>query len=100
MSQMQTIDEEALVERALRSACDTQLLTVNVGVRHQAAEVFVSLFGNEQAIIVSDEQTFAAAGRDVYDSFRRAASQVVEPFVFGPHVYANIECVEELEAEL
>lgn len=100
MSKTQIMDEEALVDRALRSACDTELLTVKDGLRHQAAEAFASLFANEPAMIVADEHTFAAAGRDVYDSFRRAGSQVAEPFIFGPHVYANIECVEELQAAL
>jgi glycerol-1-phosphate dehydrogenase [NAD(P)+] len=102
---MQSPDEIAgmeaqLLDRALRAARDTRLLVVRAGVRHEAAEAFGSLFGSQPAVIVADERTFAAAGRDVHDGFRRAGLRTAEPFVFGPHVYAEYGCVDELRTAL
>jgi len=65
-------NEESLLEQALRSASDTRLLIARAGVRHQAADVFAAQFGSGQAVVMADENTLAAAGRDVCDSFRRA----------------------------
>src|SRR5262245_60458716 len=91
-----TASEDALIERALAAASDTRFLSVRAGARHDAAAVFRSHFGSQPAILVADQNTFEAAGKDVYDSFRGSASQ----FVFGPHVYADERCVDELVAAL
>ena len=100
MSQVTFDEEERLVERALRAARDTRFLTVEAGIRHGAAEVFDSVFGPQDALIVADPQTFAAAGRDVHESFRLANRARDEPFLFGPDVYAGDASVEQLQAAL
>lgn len=100
MSSSSATSEDQLLEQALRAASDTRLLTVRSGARRDAAGVFGQLFGSAAAIVVADANTFAAAGRDVQDSLRRAAQSASEPFVFGADVYAEIRCVEELQAAL
>src|SRR6185436_8889791 len=57
--------EEELLERALRTASHTRLLIVRPGSRHETASVFTGQFGADPAIVVADENTFAAAGREV-----------------------------------
>ncbi|WP_406697199.1 sn-glycerol-1-phosphate dehydrogenase [Singulisphaera sp. Ch08] len=92
--------EEPLLEGALQAARDTRYLAVEAGVRHKTAEVFASLFGSVPAVIVADQKTFVAAGREVQESFRIAGHAVGKPFIFGPHVYAETPCVKELQKAL
>ncbi len=100
MSRVSSEEEERLLERSLEAARDTRFLAVDTGIRHSAAEVFSGVFGPRSAVIVADRQTFAAAGRDVHDSFRRANHACEDPVVFGPDVHAGASYVEELEAAL
>ncbi len=92
--------QEPHLERALRAASETRFLAVDAGIRHAAAEVFAAQFGSRRGVIVADQRTFAAAGGDVLESFRKAGHDVADPFVFGPHVYAEYACVEELQVAL
>ncbi|MGH9655209.1 MAG: iron-containing alcohol dehydrogenase, partial [Bryobacteraceae bacterium] len=92
--------DEHLLGEALKAASDTGWLVVEPGARRAAAKVFETAFGSVPAIVVADENTFAAAGRDVEDSFRATDHSHQAPFVFGPHVYANYGCILELEAAL
>jgi glycerol-1-phosphate dehydrogenase [NAD(P)+] len=92
-------DEQLLIERALRSASDTRLLLIESGLRRDAASVFEQQFASRAALIVADENTLAAGGRDVRSSFERNRHQA-ETFVFGPDVYADDRCVSQLSAAL
>lgn len=89
--------EREIIERAVRVARDTRLFEAEPGIRHRAAGVFRSLFAGQTAIVIADGNTFPAAGRDVQASLEREGLAGQAPFVFGPHVHADIECVEELE---
>jgi glycerol-1-phosphate dehydrogenase [NAD(P)+] len=100
MSQVSSEAERRLLDRALQAARDTRFLAVGDGARHTAAGVFASIFGPQRAVIVADHPTFAAAGRDVHDSFGRANHACDDPFIFGPDVYAGTSSVEELQAVL
>lgn len=88
--------DEKLIRQALAAARDTRSLAVDGGIRHDAQRFFSKEFATARAIIVADGNTFPAAGEDVLRSFTRKGHSVEEPFVFGPHVYANWQCVEEL----
>src|SRR5207248_11557662 len=90
-------EDESLIAAALAAASHTRVLMVEEGVRHHAAEAFSRQFGSSRAIVVSDDYTHATAGNDVVESFRREGRLVDEPFVFGPDVYANDRCVNELQ---
>ena len=89
--------ERAVIARAVRVARDTRLFEAEPGIRHRAGSVFRELFGGESAVVIADGNTFKAAGRDVQTSFEREGVAQQAPFIFGPHVHADIECVEELE---
>ncbi len=98
MSVKRLSDEESLLQRALTAADRTRLVQVEHGTRHQAAAVFQQLFGRRPAAIVADVNTFAAAGRDVVDSFRQAGHPCLEPFVFDhPDLHAEYPHVEQLD---
>ena len=90
-------EDEQLLERALSAADRTRVVRVERGVRRQATEVFEQLFGPTPAAIVADANTFAAAGRDVVDSFRRAGPPCPEPLVFDqPDLHADYPHVEAI----
>jgi glycerol-1-phosphate dehydrogenase [NAD(P)+] len=90
---------EDLLQSALAAARDTRCLAVDPGVRWQTATVFESLFGSRRAVVVADENTFAAAGANVQDSFLRRGHETAEPFVFG-HAHAEHTFVEQLTSAL
>jgi glycerol-1-phosphate dehydrogenase [NAD(P)+] len=92
--------DEHLLREALEAASDTRSLLVEPGARHAAAKIFEAAFGSAAAIVVADENTFDAAGRDIEDSLRASRHSHAAPFVFGPHVYAEYGCVTELETAL
>ena len=100
MSKIGEENEQKLINRALKASRDTRFLAVESGVRHRSAGIFSSMFGAQDAIIVADGKTYEAAGRDVEASFIRENLPLRQPFIFGSHVYANIECVQELVAAL
>ncbi len=100
MNSSLSAEENALLERALQAATDTRVLEVDDGLRHETARVFTARFGAQPAVIVADDNTFAAAGRDVRESFRRADAPCAETFLFGPDVYAEYAFVETLEHAL
>ncbi len=89
--------EREIIERAVRVARDTRVFEAEAGIRHRTGSVFRTLFGGQGAIVVADGNTFPAAGRDVQASLEREGVVGHGPFIFGQHVHADIECVEELE---
>src|SRR5436190_6358916 len=71
------------------------------GINARAGEVFREQFGPRRAVIVADQNTFAAAGNEVIASFRTAGQQLLEPFIFPtPDLYAEYSFVVELEEAL
>ena len=82
-------------------ARDTRRLVIGAGVLKQSADLFASEFSNRRAVIVADAATFDAAGKSVFDVFKRAAHEIIEPFVFSdPSLYAQMRFVKELEKSL
>lgn len=91
-------EDERLLEGAVKSADQTRLVRVGRGLRNRAESAFSELFGQSPAVIVADTNTFAAAGRDVFDGFRQAGHACLEPFVFDdPDLHAEYPHVERLE---
>lgn len=94
-------EDERLIERALRVARHTRLFRTGHGLRREVAAPFEDLFGQAPAIVVADANTFAAAGQDVVDGFRRAGHRCLEPHVFGqPDLHAEYRHVETVERVL
>jgi glycerol-1-phosphate dehydrogenase [NAD(P)+] len=93
-------NDKAILKRALELARDTRYIAVEEGARHTTASVFSENFGAKSAIIVADENTYEAAGRDVEASFVREGRAQPKRFIFGPRVYADDSCVRELAEAL
>ena len=53
------------INAALRDATDTQNVTIGAGVLTSVDDVFGQSFGDQPAIVVADENTFAVAGKEV-----------------------------------
>lgn len=96
MSEHTLGNDEAVLKRALELARDTRFIAVEEGARHRAANVLRELFGSTNAVIVADANTWAAAGQDVEASFARNGQNPPKRFIFGPHIYADEGCVQEL----
>jgi glycerol-1-phosphate dehydrogenase [NAD(P)+] len=94
-------EDDQLMESALRRARDTRRLIVAPGARRQVADVFTELFGNAPCIIVADENTFAVAGKDAYDTLRASGSQCLEPLVLeAGGLYAEYSFVTRIQKAL
>jgi glycerol-1-phosphate dehydrogenase [NAD(P)+] len=87
-----------LLEAALVKARDTRKLAIGSGVRGDVVGMFRKLFGELSAVVIADENTFAAAGRDVYDAFRAAGRKCCEPLVLEAEgLYAEYAYVERIQ---
>jgi glycerol-1-phosphate dehydrogenase [NAD(P)+] len=93
-------NDEEILKRALELAGDTKFIAVEEGARHRTANVFRENFGTQNAVIVADENTYAAAGKDVEASFVHNGQPQPKRFIFGSHIYADDNCVQELTEAL
>jgi glycerol-1-phosphate dehydrogenase [NAD(P)+] len=75
--------DDAILEMALRSARDTRRLIIGLGARHDVSDFFGQLFGEASSLVIADEHTFAAAGRDVYESMKAADRSCEKPLVLA-----------------
>ena len=71
-----------LIQRALETATDTKSIVAGRGVISQTGRVFTDCFGDAHAIIVADQNTWAAAG-DAVQASLEAAGVTVESFAGG-----------------
>ncbi|HZI33137.1 MAG TPA: iron-containing alcohol dehydrogenase, partial [Candidatus Binatia bacterium] len=89
------------LSEALKSACETRGLHIDSGILAQSPHLFREQFGTQPAIVIADENTFAAAGRTVVDAFNATGHKCLEPFIFrDPGLYAEHRYVVQLEAAL
>jgi glycerol-1-phosphate dehydrogenase [NAD(P)+] len=96
-----TAQDDAILDSALRHARDTRRMLIAAGARHQAADVFRELCGNASCILIADDNTFAAAGRDAFDALRRANCTVHEPLVLDANgLYAEYSFVTQIQNAL
>ncbi len=100
MSGHLSAEEKTLMNRSLLAARDTRLLVIEPGARHDAARLFNSGFGACTAVIVADERTYAAAGRDVEKSLRGGDIVCEDTFLFGAEVIAEHSFVDTLHTAL
>jgi glycerol-1-phosphate dehydrogenase [NAD(P)+] len=93
--------DDAILQSALQQARDTQRLLIGAGVRRHVNELFGEIFGDAPCRIITDDNTFVAAGREVYDSLRRTSRDVYEPLVFNADgLYAEYSYVAQIENAL
>lgn len=94
-------EDDRLLESALRRARDTRKLVVASGARREVADVFTELFGDSPSIVIADENTFAAGGRDAYDALRCGGRECLQPLVLNSEgLYAEYSFVTQIENAL
>ena len=86
------------IEAALQEATDTRNVTIGAGVLASVADVFEEGFGDSEAVIVADENTFVVAGKQVQRHLEEAGHKLIEPYVFPgePALYAGYSNIEKL----
>ncbi|MCL6437609.1 MAG: hypothetical protein K6T51_03275 [Rubrobacteraceae bacterium] len=67
------------INAALRDAPDTQRVLIGEGVLFSVGEVFGECFGNQPAVVVADENTWAVAGEEVHRRLQSARCKTLEP---------------------
>jgi glycerol-1-phosphate dehydrogenase [NAD(P)+] len=87
------------LRRALAAARETRALEVGHGLLAAVPAVFRAQFGAAApAAIVTDANTFRAAGRAVQAAFEAAGHPTVAPFVYDdPDLYAEHKYVDQLQ---
>jgi glycerol-1-phosphate dehydrogenase [NAD(P)+] len=93
----------SIVEAALRRATHTRDIVIGRGVLASAGTLVKHHFGDQlPVLVVSDENTFAAAGQAVDSALRAAGLEVLAPLVFPgrPRLGADVRNAWEIEAYL
>jgi glycerol-1-phosphate dehydrogenase [NAD(P)+] len=94
-------EDDAILDSALRQARDTRKLVIGAGVRRDAPALFSELFGNAPSIVIADDNSFAACGKDVYDALRRGGHEAIEPLVLDANgLYAEYSFVTQIQNAL
>jgi glycerol-1-phosphate dehydrogenase [NAD(P)+] len=90
------------IEEALQGATDTRTVTIGERVLASVADVFEEGFGDSEAVIVADENTFGVAGKEVQRQLEEAGRKLIEPYVFPgePALYAEYGNIETLVESL
>lgn len=91
-----------LVARGLEGATDTKEIAFGRGAVVRTGELFASLYDDRRAVVVADENTYAAIGAEVDDSLAAAGVETALPYIFPgrPTLYAGYENVELLREYL
>ncbi len=89
------------VTDALHVARDTRALELGTAVIERTPTVFRRLFGDGPAVLVADQNTFAAAGKALQAAFKGARHKIVDHFIFEePYLHADYQYVTKLETAL
>lgn len=91
-----------LIQKALETATDTKAIVAGDGVVAETGAVFAAQFPGKKAVLVADENTWAAAGEAVEQSLEGAGVAVEGRYVFPgtPTLYAGYENVTRLREYL
>jgi glycerol-1-phosphate dehydrogenase [NAD(P)+] len=94
--------DDGRIEAALRGASDTRYAVIGVDVLGSVATTFTQCFGQQPAVVVADENTFAVAGRATHEQLRLGGHTVEVPILFPgqPALYADHANVLALEGRL
>ncbi|MGB3634861.1 MAG: sn-glycerol-1-phosphate dehydrogenase [Rubrobacteraceae bacterium] len=86
------------INAALQEASDTQDVVIGAGTLASVGEVLEKNFGDRTAVVVADENTFEAAGKEVQQHLEEAGCELVESYIFPgePTLYAEYGNIETL----
>src|SRR5918912_2747002 len=90
------------IKAALREATDTKCVLIGSGTLDAVDGVFSQCFADQAAILIADDNTYAAAGSAVQQRLSAAGREVRDRIVFPgrPALYADYDTVMELQARL
>ena len=93
---------EDRISTALRDATDTEAVEIGPGVLDRVDQVFGQLFGDRQAIVVADDNTWRVAGAQVHEHLEKAGRNPRMPYRFPENtfVYADYTNIEVLRDSL
>ncbi len=93
---------EDRISTALRDSTDTENVIIGSGALASIDQVFQHSFGDRRAVVVADENTYAAAGKEVQQHFEAAGRLLADPYIFPglPTLYAEYGNVETLREAL
>lgn len=92
-----------LITRALETATDTRDIIFGMNVLERTGDLFARVFPGARALVVADDNTFAAAGGAVVASLAAAGVESAqEPYIFPgtPTLYADYDNVEILREHI
>ncbi len=94
--------ENDCIEIALKEVQETKSISLESGILAKTPEIFSRFFPGQKAVIVADENTYHAAGRQIHDLFSAAGMTACEPIVYPrkPLLYASFDNVLRLEESL
>lgn len=91
--------ESLTLESALAAATETRFLEIGSSILGRIPHVFRQHFPDRSAVVVTDRQTYKAAGNEVATALRSANCPTLTPFIFDDReLYAEHSFVEQLEA--
>jgi glycerol-1-phosphate dehydrogenase [NAD(P)+] len=90
------------VERALANATDTRAVVVEAGALSGIEAALRAHFAIPRALLVADENTYRAAGRQIHAQLDSGGLLAAEPLVFpgAPRLHPEFEHVLRVEAHL
>jgi glycerol-1-phosphate dehydrogenase [NAD(P)+] len=90
------------IDLALQKAKDTKHVFIGSNLLPDVHHIFTQCFGEKKAVVIADENTFAAAGKQVYEILLSHDQIGSEPFIFPhePMLYADYQNVLKLEGFL
>ena len=90
------------IDAALRDAGDTHCVVIEAGSLAKVEAAFARCFGDNAAVVVADDHTFAVAGQAVHEQLQAAGHKLHSPIIFpgAPPLYADFANVLALEEGL
>lgn len=92
---------DSSIQHALSRADETKVLIIRRGAISDLGSVFDKYFSGLPAMIVADENTFAAAGKKVSDALKKAGIKISEPFIYeDKDLHAEDSQIDKLLARI
>lgn len=86
-----------VIDSALKRADQTKAVIIGEGTISQVGELFKRQFPDKRAIVIADPNTFAAAGKQVYETFQSQNVKQDEPFILDDsNLYAEYRYIDIL----
>ncbi len=94
--------DDDFFDQTLKDVHETKSISLKPGILSKTVGIFSRFFPGQKAVIVADENTFNAAGRQIQELFSSAGLTGGEPVIYPgtPMLYASFDNVLRLEETL